>query len=343
MAAHTQETSGGVRRAVIVWSVVAVLFVSAFAGAVAILNATVFSAPAFARSYLDALAGSDGGAALAHPGVVVPDTGSRALLNGVALGTLDDIALVSDEADDDDGRTVRFSYTSEGAPGSTEFSLRHVGRNFLFFDGWEFARSPVATVRVQVQHATGFTANGLVVPTDGDPTPIAEDGTAAGAEYAVFTPSTYVLSHRSRYVDAGPVRVAATEPGAALDAVLTAQPNAIFVEQAQREINAYLSGCATQRVLLPAGCPFGKAIRDRIEGEPTWSIARMPAVTLQPYSADPNDRTWLVPEIVGTANIVVDVKSLFDGSVRTLDEDVPFGVSYRVTIQPDGTLMLQGL
>ena len=96
-------------------------------------------------------------------------------------------------------------------------------------------------------------------------------------------------------------------------------------------------------MLLPAGCPFGKPISDRIEGEPVWSIARMPTVSLQPYSADPTDPAWLVPEVAGAANIVVDVRSLFDGSVRTLDEEVPFGVSFRVTIRPDGTLLLEGL
>lgn len=343
MAAHTEERSSGLRRAATLWIVVAVLFVAALIGAIAALNATVYSAPAFARSYLDALARSDGTAALAHPGVTVPESGSRALLNGVALGELDDITLVSAEPTADGDRLVSFSYRTDGEPGSTQFALRPTETHFLVFDSWEFARSPIASVWLQVQHATGFSVNGLAVPTAGLPSPIAVDGGPAGTEYSVLAPSTYVFDHESRYLDADPVRVTADEPGGVLDTVVATRANPTFVEQTQREIGAYLSTCATQKVLLPAGCPFGKPIRDRIEGEPTWSIARMPVVTLQPYSADPNDLTWLVPEVGGAANIVVGVKSLFDGSVTTLDEEVPFGVSYRVSIQPDGTLSLQGL
>jgi hypothetical protein len=343
MAEHAEERTSELRRATILWIVVAALFAAAVVGTVASLNATVYSAPSFVRSYLDALARSDGRAALAHPGVTVPESGSRALLNGVALGELDDITLLTDEPAAGGARIVSFAYRTEGVPGSTEFRVRQLGKQFLVFDSWRFEQSPVATLRLQVRHATGFSVNGLDVPTDGLPEPIAVDGGPSGTEYSVLAPSTYIFDHESRYLDADPVRVTADEPGGIVDAAVTPRANPTFVEQTQREIDAYLTTCATQKVLLPAGCPFGKPIRDRIEGEPTWSIDRMPAVTLQPYSADPNDLTWLVPEVVGSANILVDVKSLFDGSVSTLDEEVPFGVSYRVTIQPDGTLSLAGL
>jgi hypothetical protein len=50
-----------------------------------------------------------------------------------------------------------------------------------------------------------------------------------------------------------------------------------------------------------------------------------------------------VPETTGAAHIVVDVRSLFDGSVTRLDQDVPFAVSYRVVPLADGTLRLDAL
>jgi hypothetical protein len=36
------------------------------------------------------------------------------------------------------------------------------------------------------------------------------------------------------------------------------------------------------------------------------------------------------------------VQSLFDGTISTLDEDVPFDVSYRISIGPSGALIIDG-
>lgn len=344
MATHSGDRSRDLRRAAIAWSVVFALLAAAFAGTVALVNASVYSAPAFVRSYLDALARHDGRAALALPGVAIPESGSRALLNGVALGELDDVTLLGDETLVDGTHVVTYTYRADGERASTVFEVRPTGNRFLLFPAWEFVVSPIATVRLQVQHSTGFTANGLSVTPDGLPMPKGVgDAAPLGSEYLVFAPNSYEFDHESRYLEADAERVLVETPGAVVDAVLTTRANETFVAQVQKELDAYLAECATQEVLLPAGCPFGQRIRDRIEGEPQWSIARMPAVSIQPFSADPNDLTWLVPEASGDAHIVVDVKSLFDGEVTTLDHDVPFAVSYQVTIQPDGTLLLQGL
>jgi hypothetical protein len=37
-----------------------------------------------------------------------------------------------------------------------------------------------------------------------------------------------------------------------------------------------------------------------------------------------------------TAHLVVDVQSLFDGSITTFDQDVPFSVQYEVIVMEDG-------
>ena len=344
MASHTRGTSEALRRAVIGWSVVLVLFVAVFAGTVGFVNRDLYSAPAFVRSYLDALARHDGQAALAIPGVAIPESGSRALLNGVALGELDSVTLLSDEEQDDGSHVVTYAYLADGTPASTEFTIRPTGNRFLFFPSWEFTTSPVATVELQVRHATGFTTNGLQITTDGLAEPRDVDEAApSGGEYVVLAPSVYSFDHASRYLDADAERVLVDTPGEVVAADVSTRANEAFVTQVQRQLEAYLAGCATQRVLLPSGCPFGQPISDRIEGEPVWSIARMPSVSIQPFSADPNDLTWLAPETAGDAHIVVDVKSLFDGDVSTLDQDVPFTVSYHVTIQPDGSLRLQGI
>jgi hypothetical protein len=330
----------GMRRAVLGWSLAFVLLVAAFAGTVVALNSTVYSAGGFVRSYLDALARHDGRAALELPGVTVPDAGSRALLNGVAVGELDSLRMLGDEPGADGTREIEFGYSADGVTGTTTFEVRPTGARFLLFRTWEFAVSPVATLDVTVSHATTFTANGLAVDPAKEPRDL---DAAGGTPYLVFAPAVYAVGHESRYLAADPETVLVDTPGATVPAAVAPRPNAAFVEQVQKELDAFLEDCADQRVLQPAGCPFGQTIRDRIEGEPRWSIASPPTVALQPYSADPSDVAWLVPEATGAAHIDVEVRSLFDGSVTRLDQDVPFSVSYRVVPLADGTIRLEVL
>jgi hypothetical protein len=51
----------------------------------------------------------------------------------------------------------------------------------------------------------------------------------------------------------------------------------------------------------------------------------------------------VVPSTVGTAHIRVPVRSLYDGSVTELDEDVPFSVSWRVSVDDTTGVRIQGL
>ncbi len=340
MTRDTDRGREGMRRAVLGWSLALVLLVAAFAGTVVALNSTVYSAGGFVRSYLDALARNDGRAALDMPGVTVPESGSRALLNGVAVAQLEDVRVREGAAAPDGSSAVRVDYTAEGVSGTTTFPVRPTGARFLLFRTWEFAVSPVSELDVTVAHATTFTANGVSVDAALEPRDL--EGTG-GAAYLVFAPGVYSVAHESRYLQAGTEPVLVDTPGATVPVTVAPQPNQVFLDQVQKEVDAYLEGCADQRVLLPAGCPFGQRIRDRIEGEPRWSIASSPAVALQPFSADPGDPAWLMPETTGAAHIVVDVRSLFDGSVTRLDQDVPFSVSYRVVPLADGTLRLEAL
>jgi len=48
-----------------------------------------------------------------------------------------------------------------------------------------------------------------------------------------------------------------------------------------------------------------------------------------------------MPDTAGQAHIVVDVQSLFDGTLATRDENVPFTLGLGVTIQPNGALSIQ--
>ena len=179
-----------------------------------------------------------------------------------------------------------------------------------------------------VLHADDFTANGvaLVTPSQNDPAP-----------YVVFTPGVYEFDHESTYLEADAVAVAATVPGEAVPAALNVQANERFVDAAQEAINATLDACTEQEVLLPTGCPFGQPISNRIASTPEWSMTNYPVVTIE-GGEEPN--TWMMPPTPGDAHLVVDIRSLFDGSVSTFDEDVPFSVAYIIVILPGDELQL---
>lgn len=314
------------RREIITWSIVAAVVVGGFVGTVAILNASLYSASGFVRSYLDALERHDAEGALELAGSAATGDASTELLVREAMGDLTDIDLVSDESDADGLHHVVYSWQADGVDGQSSFDVRRTGTLLGLFPTWEFESSPLAVMQLSVQHADSFEANGvgLVTPTQNQPAP-----------YLVFVPGSYKLTHESTFLEAKPVVVTASAPGSLVPGTLDIQANEKFVTSAQQAINKALDECTTQTVLLPTGCPFGQPISNRIITEPKWSMLEYPDVTIQP-GAQAN--TWRMPPATGLAHLVVDVKSLFDGAVTTLDEDVPFSVSYTVLILPGDKL-----
>lgn len=320
------------RREFIILSVVAAVVVAAFGATVLVLNSTLYSASGFVRSYLDSLARHDADGALELAGTI-PAAGdaSRELLVAGALPELGDLALVSDTADAQGTHRVVYSFTSEGKSGQSTFTVRQQGTLLGLFTTWSFESSPLAVLQVTPQHGSTFTANGVQLEAAEQDRP---------SPYLVFAPGTYELSADSLYLQAKAVSVTASQPGAAIIGTVTLQPTDAFVAQVQKEVDGYLDDCATQTVLLPTGCPFGEQISNRIVTTPAWSIARYPTVALQP---GPDPGTWLMPATPAAAHLVVDVRSLFDGSVSTFDEDVPFSSSFVVSFLPDDELLIRGL
>lgn len=326
-------TAHRTRRMLVSWSVVVGLVLLGFAATVLALNASLFSASGFARSYLDSLARHDLDAVLAMPGVETDADAGDSLLRRDALGSLAGIELAGDVDLGDGIHRVTFDYWLDPETrGSTDFVVEYAGARLGFFSSWAFAESPVAALEVTPRGAVEFDVNGVAVVADRPP--------GEASRYAVLVPGSFTLSHESEYLTAGPTTLALTRPGAVEEFALDVQASAEFVSAVERELGAYLDDCATQQVLLPTGCPFGKSIGNRIDGLPSWSIVRYPAVSI-----DPGEQagTWLVPPVVGSAHLRVDVRSLFDGTVETLEEDVTFTVSYLLTLAGDGAITLSPL
>lgn len=318
------------RRELLIWSVVLVVILAAFGGTVLVLNASLYSASGFVRGYLDALARHDADGALELAGPAAAGDASDELLAVGAMGGLDDIALVSDSVDDQGVHTVVYSYNADGVAGTSAFQVVHKGTLLGLFATWGFQVSPFGVIQLTVQHDSEFTANGLELVT---PAP------NQASPYLVFAPGTYELTHDSTWLQAKPVPVIVTQPAVAVRAQIDIEANATFGKQVQKEIDNYLDSCATQTVLLPTGCPFGESMGNRIVSTPAWKMSSYPAVVILPGS---KAGEWIMPETDAAAHLTVDVKSLFDGSVSTFDEDVPFSVSYLITFLPDGQLSIAG-
>jgi hypothetical protein len=324
-------------RSIVIWVGLGVLTVAAFVSAVGILNRELYSASAFVRIYLQALADHDVPGVLATPGVALSSgdeagTGQAALVTPDALGRITDISEVSDTEILPGRHRIVYSYTLTGTgekriEGETEFDVVQTGRSWLVFPEWEFQRSPTATATVTVSHASSFTA-GTVQVQAGDP-----GAFHASGSYDVLVPSITVLGHASHYLGAYPAQLVATSAGSSVSAIVDVQPTTTFLDAVQTEVHDFLAQCAAETLLYPPGCPFGLDVDDRIVSEPAWSIETFPALTLIA-----GQDSWIVPNAAGSAHVKVDVRSLFDGTVTTIDRSIPYDVTFALSILADGSI-----
>ena len=300
------------RRALLSWTLVFALLAAGFGAAVLALNNDLYSAHGFVRSYLEALQRHDSDDALGFDGVA----GAGPLVTDATVGGFDDIRLVSD-VETNGSHLVRYAYTANKQEQITEFEVERTGTRLGLFATWRFAVSPVATLAVSVDHDSRFSING----TD-----------AVAGNQAILVPSAVTLTHTTTYLEALPVSVVVSEVGSTVEAAVAVAPRSNFAEAASAAINSFLDDCATQTVLKPTGCPFGTDVANRVDSDPVWSIVEYPAVSLTPVGL-----AWQT-EDNAVAHITVQVKSLFDGTVSTLDKDVAFSGLYTITIEPDDTL-----
>lgn len=317
-------------RRVLPWIVAFVLAIAAGGGAVAGLNATVFGPGDFVRVYLDALARGDAESALALPGVDAAGADDLLLEDSVLTG-LTGIRQLSDDDLGDGHHLITYAWTAPAGDGTTTFEVERAGTRLGLFPEWGFAESPVARLSLDVLHDPRFTANDIQQNTGRDAT--------GPVEYAVLVPGSYVFGHESALLRAPDVTVLADEIGAALDATVDVQAGPAFASTLDEEVRAHLDECTTQQVLFPTGCPFGQAITNRVVSDPVWTILAYPELQIAPGA---EFGTWIAGPAPGTAHLVVDVKSLFDGTVSTFDEDVVFEVTYTSTIDGDTIAVTEG-
>lgn len=312
------------QRTVVTWLALLIALAGAFALTVIGLNSTVYSAGGFVTSYLQALQRGDIDEALSTPGVIEFAGAGDQLLTAEALGPLTEPSITSDIDLGSGIHLVSYTATLKDTPVQGAFQVIADEMRFGVFSTWSFLTSPMSSLQITPMHNASFTVNGIDL--------VSENGPSVASSYHVLTPGIFTLTHRSAYLTATPVDVVVTKPGSTVAATLDIRAAPHFVAAIQEKLDAFLDECTTQEVLFPTGCPFGQELSNRLESAPAWSMAEYPKVTIEPGN-DPG--TWVIPSASGAAHLTVEVRSLFDGTLSTFDEDVPFSVDWVMTITGD--------
>ncbi|MER7445321.1 hypothetical protein [Microbacterium sp. NPDC097977] len=325
-------------------AVIGLVLVAALGAGGATLYRQFYGPSAFVVRYLDLLSEGRAADALRVPGVAIDRetlqnagigaTASEALLRHSALAPLTDVEVVS-EAPDGDATAVTVSYRAADHEGTTTFTVAQDGWAGVT-PNWRFTTSPLAVVDLTLRGADQFAVNGFemdrrqVSPAGADAAPLDP------LPLLVFTPGLYAVTVDTAIAKSDGVGVLADSPLATTPLDLQTDPTDEFVSVVQQRVEEFLTGCTAQEVLQPTACPFGLEVSNRIASLPTWSIADQPQVTVVPDGGH-----WKIPPTDAVAHVEVKIRSLFDGSIQEVSEDVPFQVDGSITILPDGSASIR--
>ena len=333
-----------VRDLIAVGLTVAVLLAALAVGGFFVYRA-LYSPSAFVQHYLSLLANGRAADALKVPGVAIdrsdlekaglPKDSSEVLLRQSALSSLTDVQIVSETPEDDGDTAVAVTYKAGRYAGVTTFEIASDGWAG-FVPVWRFARSPLAVIDLRVHGSMTFQVNDFRL----DKRQVALAGTAVDpadpVPMLVFSPGVYSIRVDTTISYSQGVAVLSDAPMKDVPVEVQTQPTDKFVAVVQDRVDDFLEQCATQQVLQPTGCPFGYVVHNRLAGLPHWSIDQAPKVDVVP-----SGEGWAIPETDGKAHIVVDIQSIYDGSITHLDEDVPFTLVGTIDISANGAASIR--
>ena len=323
-------------------AVVGLVLVGALAGGGGPLYQQFYGPSAFVERYLDLLSQGKAADALRVPGVAIDSetleeagimaTASEAMLRQAALAPLSQVEIVS-EKPEGDHIAVTVSYRAGEHDGTTTFSVAQAGWAGVT-PNWRFTTSPLAVVNLTLRGADRFSINGFEV----DRRQISADAAPLDPlPMLVFTPGIYSVTVDTPISTSTGVGVLADTPLAVTPLDVQTEPTEEFTAVVQQRVEEFLTACTTQEVLQPTACPFGLEVSNRIASLPEWSIAAQPQVTVVPDDSG----HWSIPPTDAVAHVEVEIRSLFDGKVQAISEDVPFQVNGTITILPDGSASIR--
>lgn len=270
------------------------------------LNLTINSPSGYVSSYLSALESGNYGLAARQAGLTeVPRVTPL-------KGELSDSRIISQAVLDNGDIVVEANFTLGGAEESTFFVLRASEPILFFFTSYQFAEPPIARLELSVMGDNRIVINSteLSIARLGVPPSI-----------SVLVPGVYDGSLDTEWLRSEVTRVLAVGQGSTNPLRVVLEPTPQLVDRTREAIEDFLDDCADQSVLQPVSCPFGITVTDRVVGTPEWTILDYPDVSLR-LGAD--RVTWAVVASRGTAQVEVQVQSLFDGKIDATDDTIAF-------------------
>lgn len=270
------------------------------------LNLTINSPSGYVSSYLSALESGNYGLAARQAGLTeVPRVTPL-------KGELSDSRIISQAVLDNGDIVVEANFTLGGAEESTFFVLRASEPILFFFTSYQFAEPPIARLELSVMGDNRIVINSteLSIARLGVPPSI-----------SVLVPGVYDGSLDTEWLRSEVTRVLAVGQGSTNSLRVVLEPTPQLVDRTREAIEDFLDDCADQGVLQPVSCPFGITVTDRVVGTPEWTILDYPDVSLR-LGAD--RVTWAVVASRGTAQVEVQVQSLFDGKIDATDDTIAF-------------------
>lgn len=289
-----------------------------------LVNTKVYGPEQQVRNYLEALRDGEGEKALGLLNATVPPA-NAAMLDGPALrasvDSLDNVSVGEPRSAGDRRVEIPVTYSIDGRQESTSFELENTGRQWMFFNSWEFVPATLPTLEVAVVNQREATLNGVRVALPG--------GTN---RFAVFYPGEFEAHYTSEYFAAPAVKTAVLDRRESAGTRLTLATRATtrLVDDVSAQVRRFLDQCAAQKVLAPTACPFYHFTDNRIDGDVSWKITAYPKVEIEPFGGG-----WVVKPLAGTARLSAAQIDLFTGGRSTLTETLDFSFTVRLEVSEE--------
>lgn len=298
---------------------VAVLVAAVLTGGGLTAAAITLGTPtAFARVYLDALAGGDIRGALAMPGIRTSAADARSLERvGAAELRIDRI----DDRVVNEVHHLTVTWTGGGTTSETELLVRGDGL------GWRFSATPLVSATVHAAPARRVLIGAASLPTSAN-------GSAAEV---VLAPGAYAVRAADTADISDPAQLVAQTAGGTADASVSVAASPALESAAAGALGRILSACANAQVLQPTGCPFGYQLTDRLVGVPEWRIITQPHTQLVPGATAGE---WLLRVADGSAGVSLQAQRLSDGGVHAVADTTDIAGDWPLTVSAAGVVSI---
>lgn len=311
-------------RVAAIWAAALVLFAVAAITVISLVNHKVFGPEQLVKQLQTHLVAGEGSKALGLLQATVPK-GNALLLDGEGLraasADIKDFTIGAPEPVPGNGNIVEVPtrYSVHGVEQHTNYKLRSTGREWLFFEQWEFVPSTLPTVQISANTTNEVDINSLPAPL-----------TKGSAVIPVFAPAVVNASFKTPNFAASSRGLVVSDLAAKGTKVkLRTEPTKALLDEVNKQITTYLDACASQQVLMPSNCPMSYSTSARVRSDSIhWNILDYPAADIVAY-----DGGWVLTPLTVKTKLNLTEQNLRTGELtdRTVEDSFGFTAVLKVS------------